>query len=377
MNRNFALTLLFLGVVSFAFGQITVDTVQLTETVDKRYVSQLPRVRDASGGVNQAVAKINAAILDLFMINSYYQSELEEFRWYDVEFHSEVKEGIVFIAFAGEYYGAYPSYVEEELFFSASTGEKLTYLDIPFQALFSLDGYLTFMQRFWLPVVKNEFKEAIECADSEPYCSYYDVSGYSVDGNKFSMSLTNDCYPRVIRACAPSASLTLSVDSLTEYLSDQGRKILFEDTYTAKIGVDKLLYNRAIANDIPKNVFLFGKINGKYPFSMALTIDNSFRTVDGCYYYDNKWEKLTLTGLQLDEVSTELEESVGEKITGYFVLNRSAKYARDAFPVYGPGTESIYLSGFWSNPDRTKTYDIEFTAVKINKPWGSMLNPLE
>ena len=155
------------------------------------------------------------------MINSYHQSELEEFRWYDVEFLSEVKEGIVFIAFAGEYYGAYPSYVEEELFFSASTGEKLTYLDIPFQALFSLDGYLTFMQRFWLPVVKNEFKEAIECADSEPYCSYYDVSGYSVDGNKFSMSLTNDCYPRVIRACAPSASLTLSVDSLTEYLTKE------------------------------------------------------------------------------------------------------------------------------------------------------------
>ncbi len=311
------------------------------------------------------------------MINSYHQSELEEFRWYDIEFHSEVKEGIIFIAFVGEYYGAYPSYVEGELFFSAKTGEQLTYFDIPFQALFSLNGYLTFMQRFWLPVVKNEFKEAIACADSEPYCSYYDVSGYSVDGNKFSMSLTNDCYPRVIRACAPSASLTLSVDSLTEYLSDQGKKILFEDTYTAKTGVDKLLYNRAVANDIPKNIFLFGKTNGKYPFSMALTIDDSFRTVDGCYYYDNKWEKLTLTGLQLDEVSTELEESVGEKITGYFVLNRSAKYARDAFPVYGPGTESIYLSGFWSNPDRTKTYEIEFTAVKINKPWGSMLNPSE
>ena len=53
---------------------------------------------------------------------------------------------------------------------------------------------------------------------------------------------------------------------------------------------------------------------------MALTIDDSFGTVDGCYYYDNKWEKLTLTGLQLDEVSTELKESLGEKTTGYFVL---------------------------------------------------------
>jgi hypothetical protein len=166
---KYKLLVVFLMNTLIGYSQeFVVEKVQLKETVDNKYVSEIPRLKDESDEHNPVVESINSQILDRFMINSYVQSELEEFRWYEIGYSSEIKENILYISFAGEYYGAYPNYVSDELFFDLKSGEPLKTTAIPFQALFTLSGYLDFLNKYWLEGVKNEFIEAVECAEFEP-----------------------------------------------------------------------------------------------------------------------------------------------------------------------------------------------------------------
>lgn len=364
VKKNITLIIL-LSCSNLTFSQIKVEKVELTETVDNRYVSKLPKLTSESEEKIQVVNKINAFILDRFMVESFDQSELEEFRWYDLDFIHEVKEGILYIQFGGEYYGAYPNYVEEELFFDLNTGEQLSNSDIPFQALFSLYGYLDFMNKFWLKKAKPAFIEAIECADYEPYCSYYDIYSYSINNDNINISLADDCYARVSRACSPGVSLTLPLDSIKAYLSKEGNQIIFADSYTSKKGIDKFLYNKSTNEKIPNNTYFFGKIDGKYPFSMALNFEKGSDNVSGYYYYDRKLEKLKLKGKKDDSKIT-LKESLNDVETGSFLMNLSKSYVGDAYSIYNPNGESTYLTGTWSNPEKTKNFNIEFIEVKLN-----------
>ncbi|WP_339785968.1 hypothetical protein [uncultured Imperialibacter sp.] len=352
-------------IASETFAQIKVDRVKFTETVDNSYVSWLPRLTDEGNPNNMIVKKINSFILDRFMIESFDQQEIEEFRWYEVDFTQEMREDILYIHFAGEYYGAYPNYITEDLYFSLKTGEILNNANIPFHSLFTLDGYLDFLHRFWMAKVKIAFQEAIECAESEPYCSYYDIYSYGVDNDKLNFALVEDCYPRVSRACAPYVSATLPLDSVISYLSDEGKKILLTDSYTSKRGIDRFLYNRSAPRTVKNNAFLFGKIDGKYPFSMAIHFEFGKNQIDGYYFYDRKLEKLKLAG-SLQGNSLILDEFLDEHRTGSFTLNISDKYVKGGFPVYTPDDKSFYISGTWSNPDKSKTFKIEFSEAKFS-----------
>jgi hypothetical protein len=360
----FILSQSLLSFYAYAQTNIIVEKVKLIETVDNITESEIPRVKDPSNIANPVVAKINAFILDRFEIESFDQKNVKEFRWYDVKFDSEVRENILFIRYGGEYYGAYPNYIEEELFFDLRTGGPLDNHDITFQALFSLEGYLDFMNRYWLAEAKNAFREAFECAQSEPFCSYYDIDEYSVEKNKVSISLAHDCYPRVIRACSPGITKSIPLDSIKQYLSNTGRKILVEDSYTSKKGIEKYLYNLKANPTIANNMFLFGKINGKYPFSMAINLLPA-GDVSGYYYYDNKLQKLTLKGKKVgNEIN--INEFVGGKITGNFTLGIVPQYDAKGFPLYDSNGNSTYLIGSWTNPEKTRNYQIDFTEVKVN-----------
>lgn len=331
---------------------IRIESVTLTETISNESTSQIPRVVHADAN-NAVAAKINATLRDRFMIESFEQKEIGEFRWNDVRFQSDISDDIVFIAYEGEYYGAYPSYVEDELFFDLRTGNELTNRDIPFHALFSLEGYLDFMNRFWLAKARKAFKEAMECADVEPYCSYYDIDDYRASENKLDFKLVDDCYARAMLACAPTLSRSVPLDSMKQYLSASGRKTLVQDLYTAKTGIEKYQYNLKTNSTLPDNAFLFGKINGKYAFSMAIAFSNNAAgDVSGYYYYDNKLQKIILKGTKSGE-DIVLREFVAGKITGNFTL----KFERGA----------QHPTGTWSNPEKTKTFPVDFTEVKSNR----------
>ena len=326
--------------------EFDLEKIQLTETVDNKYVSEIPRLKDKSDDNNPVVDRINSQILDRFMINSYVQSELEEFRWYEVACSSEIKDSILYISFAGEYYGAYPSYISDELFFDLKSGELLKLTVIPFQTLFTLSGYLDFLNKYWLEGVKNEFETAIECAEFEPYCSYYDIN-YEVDSNKLSVSLTNDCYPHVAQGCSPVYRISVELDSIKQYLNNIGKYILLESKYMTLTPIEKFLENEKLIEKIPDNVFLFGKIDDRYPFSMAINIDKR-EQISGLYYYDSKLQKINLKG-QIKDDTMFLTETVNAKQTGYFEFNIS---------IY-----NYPIDGKWLNFEKTKSLNIKFTKI--------------
>jgi hypothetical protein len=343
---RYKLLLVFLINTLIGYSQeFVVEKVQLKETVDNKYVSEIPRLKDKIDESNPVIDRINSQILDRFMINSYIQSELEEFRWYEVGCSSEIKENILYISFAGEYYGAYPNYVSDELFFDLKSGESLKLTVIPFQALFTLSGYLDFLHKYWLEGVKKEFIIAIECAESEPYCSYYDINSYNVDSNKLSISLTDDCYPHVAQGCSPSYRISVELDSIKQYLNNIGKYILLESKYMTMTPIEKFLENEKLKEKVPNNLFLFGKIDDRYPISMAINIDKK-EQISGLYYYDSKLQKISLKG-QSDDNTMFLTETVNNKQTGSFEFDINI----DNYPIEGK----------WLNIEKIKSLNVKFT----------------
>ena len=345
---RYKLLIVFLISTLISYSQeFVVEKVQLTETVDNKYVSEIPRLKDKSDESNPVVDGINSQILDRFMMNSYVQSELEEFRWYEVGCSSEIKENILYISFAGEYYGAYPNYVADELFFDLKSGESLKLTVIPFQVLFTLSGYLDFLNKYWLEGVKNEFIKAVECAELEPYCSYYDIHSYNVDSNKLSISLTDDCYPHVAQGCSPAYSISVELDSMKQYLNTIGKYMLFESKYMTMTPIEKFLGNEKLKEKVPNNVFLFGKIDDRYPFSMAINIDKKEQIL-GLYSYDSKLQKINLKG-QSNDNTMFLTETISNKQTGFFEFDINI----DNYPIEGK----------WLNFEKTKSLIVKFTKI--------------
>jgi len=349
---RYKLLIVFLINTLISYSQeFVLEKVQLTETVDNRSVSEIPRLKDKLNESNPVVDWINSQILERFMINSYVQSELEEFRWYEVECSSEIKENILYISFTGEYYGAYPNYVADDLFFDLKSGEPLKLAAIPFQAIFTLSGYLDFLNKYWLEGVKNEFIKAVECAELEPYCSYYDINSYTVDSNRLSISLTDDCYPHVAQGCSPAYRISVELDSIKQYLNTIGKYMLFESKYMTMTPIEKFLENEKLKEKVPNNVFLFGKIADKYPFSMAINIDKKEQIL-GLYYYDLKLQKINLKG-QSNDNTLFLTETVNNKQTGFFELDINI----DNYPIEGK----------WLNFEKTKSLIVKFTKIMTCK----------
>jgi len=322
----------------------------LTETVDHKYGSEIPRLRDTSNESNPVVESINSLILDRFMINSYVQSELEEFRWYEVGYSWEIKDTILYISFSGEYYGAYPNYVTDELFFDLKSGAPIHSTAIPFQALFTLPGYLDFLHKYWLEGVKNEFVSAVECAEFEPYCSYYDIN-YHVNDNQLFISLTDDCYPHIAQGCSPVYTVSVELDTIKPYLNNIGKYMLLESNYMTMTPIEKFLENEKLIEKVPNNVFLFGKIDDKYPISMAINNDKK-EQISGLYYYDSKLQKITLEG-QCDDYSMSLTETANNKQTGFFEFDTNV--------------DNCPIDGKWLNFEKTKSLRVDFANIIICK----------
>lgn len=346
MKLELLLVILFNTMLCFSQSYV-VEKVQLTESLENKYVSDIPKLKDLSNDTNPVVDVINSRILDRFMINSFVQSELEdEFRWYEVECSSEIKDSILYISFAGEYYGAYPNYVADEMFFDLTSGEPLNATQIPFQALFTLSGYLDFLNTYWLEGVKAEFTTAIECAEMEPYCSYYDID-FTVDNNKLAVSLTYDCYPHVAQGCSPVYNISVELDSMKPYLNPIGKYMLLARNYMNLTPVGKFLENEKLMEKVPNNVFLFGNLGDRYPISMAINVDNQ-EDISGFYFYNSKLQQIAVKG-QIKADTLFLTETVNHQQTGFFEFDLNV--------------DQIPIDGKWLNAGNTKSLDVKFDKI--------------
>lgn len=350
---------IFLLFKSIGFSQdFILEGVKFTEPIYKEVVYEFPRLKSGLKENKPIVDKINKQILSGLMLNGYTkediyskadQAEMNQFKWSDLEYHSEIKDDILYLNYHYFYLAAYAEYNEETYYFDLKTGERLPSNNIAFHSLFTISGYLDFINTYWLDSVKSKFAAAIECADEEPACSYYDIASFKVDNNKVMISLTYDCYPHYIQSCTPELTLYIERDSIEKYLNAVGKYMLIESDYFSTSEIEKFEKNDSLRNHLENNVYIFAEIDSKYPITMAMTSDEQGE-ISGYYYYNKNRVNITLKGQRVDDTLL-ITEISKDKITGLFEFKINTEY-------------NYIESGKWSNPAKTKVYDIEISEVK-------------
>jgi hypothetical protein len=226
---------------------ITIESYELNDNNGTQ--SKLPHLNDTLNPESPSMAKINKTILDQFYL-SEYQINPDGYDFIKIKFSSELNEDIAYIAYRGQYYGRSISMVQAELYFDLETGEQLVFDPISFHTYFKPESYGAFLTTYWIEGVNKAFEEAVLCAGTEPYCSKFDIASCSIESDQLTFSLTSDCFPSAAASCAPSFSVTLSLDSLESYFNVFGKSALIDDnilslmsnSYFYKTGLEKYEY---------------------------------------------------------------------------------------------------------------------------------------
>lgn len=365
MKKLTIFLLLQLSLVACSQKKIAVQRVIINSTLFADATNEIPKVIAEKKEYAAVANSINKQLLEAYMLEDFRLKKDEEFRFSGCTFSYQINPTHLFLKTEGGYLGAYPSQFENEYIFNLKDGTLENNESIPFQAFFTLIGYLDFMDNYWLNDAKKQFDNSIEdCEGTEPYCTYYDIAKYEVVDNQLSISLTNDCYPHVAQACTPVLTKTFPKETMKKYLSEWGYRILFTSKYGSSKGIEKFLSNQKERDHAENNIFLFGKINKLYPISMALQLSKKDNTVSGYYYYDKKKIKIKLSGT-FDKTSIMLNEFTNNQNTGNFNLKFEESYSADGFAIYGINERSSYIIGNWSN--KKSMFKVLFNEVLFNK----------
>lgn len=154
----------------------------------------------------------------------------------------------------GSYMGPYPSEIDDVLFISKS-GYRLDAVDIPFYTLFKHDTYFDFLDTYWNSKCEAAMQEAITCAGGMPSCSCLDVS-VSTANNNLVLTTSGDCYPHAAQACNPKATARISLQDLTPYLSDFGKKAVMEQGYYSKTALQQFNMASEYQYKLPNVMFV-------------------------------------------------------------------------------------------------------------------------
>lgn len=365
MKNILLILLLSTPILCNSQNKIVVKTITIQSTLSFQSKNELPKIEALKKEFESSAKKINQFILEEYQIEDYQLKKDEDFRFSGSTFQYQIDDNYLFLKTASSYLGAYPSEGENEYVFEIKTGEIVDSESLPFQALFTLNGYLDFIDKYWLKDIQKEFAiSTSDCEGTPPFCSYYDIENYEVIANKLSFSISNACYPHAMLACSPALNKSISKEILKPYLSDLGYRLLFKENYTSKNRIEKFLINLKEKPNCENNIYLFGKINNSYPISMALTLSKKDNTVIGFYYYDKKKQKIKLRG-KYSKNTIELSEYTNNQNTGNLVLKFESEYNDDGIMIFEPNQPDKYLIGKWFN-DMSK-YKIKFTTVKFNR----------
>jgi hypothetical protein len=361
MRRYVMLIFCWASMISLAQQNITVETIVFPNTAEPSAKSNIPHITGNPGTDDSVVVKINNTIRETFMIDDFDPVKAVDFNWSGADYTYEIKSNILWISYHGEYLGPYPSEVKDNLFFDLSNGNLLDNRTLPFSALFSLEGYFSFLNKYWIPGCSKEFEKAAKCAGSEPDCSCYDIA-FSLSDNHLKIFFTGECFPHAAQDCNPAYSANLPADSVKPFLSSFGRYVLFNTEYVRMTELDRFLFYRDNLKTIPDYYFISGSIGNKYPVSMAIEINDSSKKVTGYYFYNKQQKSISLTG-EFNPAKINLTESSDNKITGEFEFIIQQSYNENGFNA---GNE-IYWTGKWKGAGTSKPMMISLTDIKRNK----------
>lgn len=254
MNRlvlSFICILIWSSSCTIYKQNIAIEFVTLTNEEDTVFSIKSPIAIDLTGK-NQLVAdKINAEILRQFGISDFNENQSYEFRWGEVNTTHEIDKEVLHMHISSSYYGGnYPNDYEDDLYFNINTGDPIEYRQIPIKGLFTSTGYSEFLDKYWIPGAKIKLDSATLCAGSEPLCTYYDITDYTVNSKELTLSLTSYCFARVAQFCSPVYDVSVALELVEPYLNDSGKAILSEPDNFSKDPIVKIRANQKLYDNI-------------------------------------------------------------------------------------------------------------------------------
>lgn len=300
----------------------------------------IPRLVDTTGTMKPILDKINKSILKEFGIDSY--EDTAERPWEEIEMSIETGNNKILVSITATLDGSVTGFgqqVSETLYFDLTNGNRIKPPEfVSALSYFSTDGYLQFLNDYNIIEDYNiAAKEAIECAEGTiPNCHLHKLEFSFHDDNVSIYMDQYECYPRWGYACIFSVGAKLKVEDFLKYLNKETKE------YFKLVSQGKTFEMLEMRNALktPKNFALFGKINGKYPFSMMINVLGT--NVSGHYYYNAKMELIKLSG-KIDNGKLILREYVDGNHTGTFVIEKPESF-----------NERIH----WESADRKKRFEV-------------------
>lgn len=229
---------------------------------------------------NDIVVSINTYIENILKYEEY-DGMTEKENWevwaenncHGIDFRYEISSNILYLGLLVVWYDSRHEWYDFfPLMFDLTTGKIIEQHKFPFSTLFSLKGYFEFLnKRDWSNKAKREFKENFEALYEEEKDSYenldslkaeyqnlaeiyvinakYDIN-YRVLENLFKFDIHASVMPIYARALDPYLSDKCTIEEVTPYLSEIGKKYIQLEQDTTISILEKTLRENELYNQI-------------------------------------------------------------------------------------------------------------------------------
>ena len=388
-------TLIFLAIFSLyqqnnLNAQGTLYVIKEKKIPFKNKVVDIPQVYSIAGEDTANISSINEKIIKKFTLipnapkneadYDAFVGELEFFKdfagYLDIKYSYQSKSNFIEITIEGNYveFEGKPAFEIYQIY-----KEETFYLDIESNELFSATGYdneiklkyffepkeyIELLSKTWVPrieQIKKKYPDNIECEYACEDCSSSNASlhsfGYEYEIEKDSLyfSLNSVAYFRDFcyrDFCSSQLKVVCPIESITQLF----KKDFDALRYSQLDRLSKIVfYKKHLENNLREARIISGKIDGKYPFLMALNIKEDENKISGHYMYTSNRRFLTLKGSLIGDKSFEVIEYLNDKSTGKFEF----KYKGDVVSQYD-------IKHFkWHSSDGKKSYKVEVDDFEI------------
>ena len=350
----------------------------------------IPQVYSIAGEDTVNISSINEKIIKKFTLipnapkneTDYdaFVSGLEFFKdsagYLDIKYSYQSKSNFVEIIIEGNYvdfegkpaFEIYQIYKKETFYLDIESNELFSAAgydnEIKLKYFFEPKEYIELLSKTWVPrieQIKKKYPDNIEYEYACDDCSSSNASlhsfGYEYEIREDSLyfSLNSVAYFRDFcyrNFCSPQLKVACPIERVTQLFKNGFDEL----KYSQLDRLSKIVfYKEHLENDLGETRIISGKIDGKYPFLMALNIKKGENKVNGHYMYTSNRRFLTLKGSLIGDKSFEFIEYLSDKSTGKFEL----EYKGDLVSQYD-------IKDFkWHSSDGKKSYKVKVDDFEI------------
>lgn len=284
----------------------------------------------------------------------------------DIKYSYEIKSDFVEINIEGNYvefkgkpsFYIYKTYKKETFYINIDCNE-LFYASgydnaIKLKYFFEPKEYLELLSNTWIPRIQQikkkypddkDYEYACEdCTSSDAYLHAFNYE-YEMKEDSLFFLLESVAYYRDVcyqGFCSPQLKTAYPI----KYVKPLFKKNFDFSKYLQLDRLSRIVYYKEhLENNLKETKLISGKIDGKYPFLMALNIKNK-NDINGYYMYTAKHKFIELKGHIVGNKKIELIENLNNESTGKFELvydgNLSSQYDIENFKWYSPNGNKSY-----------------------------------